>query len=52
MVRAISLEPMADNSETCTAAEENKVVRKGAGFGFGSLYALISLFCLRRKFMK
>jgi hypothetical protein len=51
-VRAISLEPMADDSETCTAAEEDKVVRKGAGFGVGSLFALISLFGLRRKFMK
>jgi hypothetical protein len=52
VVRAISLEPMADNGEKCTAAEEDKVVRKGAGFGFGSLFALISLFGLRRKFMK
>jgi hypothetical protein len=52
VVRAISIEPMADNSETCTAAEEDKVVRKGASFGFGSLFALISLFGLRRKFMK
>jgi len=52
VVRAVSLEPMADDGETCTAEEEGKVIRKGAGFGFGSLCALISLFGLRRKFMK
>jgi len=52
VVRAISLEPMPDDGEVCTAEEEGKVIRKGAGFGFGSLFALISLFGLRRKFMK
>jgi hypothetical protein len=52
VVRAISLQPMADNSEICTAEEEDKVVRQGASFSFGSLFALISLFGLRRKFMK
>ncbi len=54
VVRAISLEliPGGDDGEICTAEEEGKVIRKGAGFGFGSLFALISLFGLRRKLMK
>jgi hypothetical protein len=54
VVRAISLEliPGGDDGEVCTAEEEGKVERQGAGFGFGSLFALISLFGLRRKFMK
>ncbi|MDX2370351.1 MAG: DUF3466 family protein [Colwellia sp.] len=52
VVRAISLEPTPDDGEICTAEEEGKLVRQGAGFGFGSLFALISLFGLRRKFMK
>ncbi|NQY88936.1 MAG: DUF3466 family protein [Colwellia sp.] len=52
VIRAISLEPMSDDGETCTAEEEGKVIRKGAGFGFGSLFALISLFGLRGKFTK
>ena len=55
VVRAISLEFInggGDDGEICSAEEEGKVVRQGAGFGFGSLFALISLFGLRRKFMK
>jgi hypothetical protein len=52
VVRAISLELTPDDGETCTAEEEGKVIRKGAGFGFGSLFALISLFGLRGKFTK
>ena len=52
VVRAISLELMDETGEVCTAEEEEKVERKGAGFGLGSLFALISLFGLRRKFMK
>jgi len=52
VVRAISLELMDETGELCTAEEEEKVERKGAGFGLGSLFALISLFGLRRKFMK
>ena len=52
VVRAISLEPMPEDGEICTAEEEGKLVRQGASFSFGSLFALISLFGLRRKFMK
>ena len=52
VVRAISLELMDETGEVCTAEEVEKVERKGAGFGLGSLFALISLFGLRRKFIK
>ncbi|PHR83343.1 MAG: hypothetical protein COA59_12130 [Colwellia sp.] len=52
VVRAISLEPMPDDNEICTAEEDGKLVRQGASLGFGSLLALISLFGLRRKLMK
>jgi hypothetical protein len=54
VVRAVSLEliPGGDDGEICTAEEDGKVERQGAGFGFGSLFALISLFGLRRKLMK
>jgi hypothetical protein len=52
VVRAISLEPMPDDGELCTAEEEGKVIRQGASFSFGSLLALFSLLGLRRKFKK
>lgn len=52
VIRAISLKPISETGEVCTAEEEDKVERKGAGFGLGSLFALISIFGLRRKFMK
>ncbi len=52
VVRAISLEPMPEDGEICTAEEDGKLIRQGASFSFGSLFALISLFGLRRKFMK
>jgi hypothetical protein len=52
VVRAISLEPMPEDGAVCTAEEEGSIIRQGAGFGFGSLFALISLFGLRRKLMK
>ncbi len=52
VVRAITLEPMLEDGEVCTAEEEQKVERKGASFGFGPLLMLVSLFGLRRKFMK
>lgn len=49
VVRAVSLIP--EDGELCTVEEEGKLERQGAGFGFSSLFALISLFCLRRKFI-
>ncbi len=52
VVRAISLELMPEDGEVCTAEEAGKLIRQGAGFGFGSLFALLSLFGLRRKLMK
>jgi hypothetical protein len=52
VIRAISLDPITETGEVCTAEEEEKVERKGAGFGLGSLFALISIFGLRRKFIK
>lgn len=52
VVRAISLEGMPEDGEICTAEEDGKLIRQGASFGYGSLFALISLFGLRRKFMK
>lgn len=51
VVRAISLESIPDDGETCSEEEEEKVERKGASFGFGSLLAIFSLFGLRRKLM-
>lgn len=51
VVRAISLEPTPDDSEVCTAEEEEeKVTRKGAGIGFNGLVFLIALLGLRRKY--
>jgi len=52
VVRAISLEPMAEDGEVCTPEEEGKIERKGGSFGFGSLFAFISLLGLRRRLMK
>jgi len=52
VIRAINLELMPEDGEVCTAEEEGKVVRKGAGLGFTALFALISLFGLRRKLKK
>ncbi len=50
VVRAISLEPMPDDGETCTAEEEDKVIRQGASIGFSGVLSLIALFGLRRRF--
>jgi len=52
VVRAVSLVPMPEDGEICTAEEDGKVIRKGASFGFGTFFALITLFGLRRKLMK
>jgi len=50
VVRAISLEPMPDDGEICTAEEENKINRKGASISFSSVLSIMALFGLRRRF--
>lgn len=50
VVRAVSLEPMPDDGEVCTAEEENKVIRKGASISFGSVLSIMALLGLRRRF--
>ena len=50
VVRAISLEPMPDDGEVCTAAEEDKVIRQSASVSFSGILAIMALFGLRRKF--
>lgn len=50
VVRAISLEPMADDGEVCTAEEDSKVIRKGASINFTGFISLMALIGLRRKF--
>jgi hypothetical protein len=50
VVRAVSLEPMPDDGEVCTAKEENKVIREGASISFGGILSILALFGLRRKF--
>ena len=50
VVRAISLEPVPDDGEVCTAEEDSKVIRKGASIGFSGLLSIMALFGLRRKF--
>jgi len=52
VVRSVSLEPIPDDGEICTAEEENKVIRKGASISFGGLLSVMALFGLRRKFYK
>jgi hypothetical protein len=50
IVRSVSLEPMPEDGEVCTAAEENKVIRKGASISFTGVLSIMALFGLRRKF--
>ena len=50
VVRAISLKPVADDGEVCTAEEENKVIRQGASISFSSSLFVMTLFGLRRRF--
>jgi hypothetical protein len=52
IVRSISLEPMPENGEVCTAEEENKVIRKGASINFTGVLTIMALFGIRRKFFK
>ncbi len=50
VVRSVSLEPIPDDGEVCTAEEENKVIRQGASVSFGGLLSVMALLGLRRKF--
>jgi len=50
VVRAISLEPMPEDGEVCTAAEEDKVIRQGGSISFSGILSIMALFGLRRKF--
>jgi len=53
VVRAISLEPMPDDGAVCTAEEEGTaVVRQGASIEYSSVWFLLALFGLRRKFKR
>jgi len=53
VVRAISLEPMPDDGAVCTAEEEGTaVVRQVASIEYSSVWFLLALFGLRRKFKK
>lgn len=53
VVRAISLEPTPDDSEVCSAEEEEEVVvRQGASTNILSIVTLLALFGLRRKFFR
>ena len=49
VVRAISLNPIPDDGEVCTAEEEGKIERQGASLGFGSAWFLMAIFALRRR---
>jgi hypothetical protein len=51
VVRAISLNPIPDDGEVCTAAEEDKVVRQGASISVYGFLSIMALFGLRRRFM-
>ncbi|GAA6173907.1 hypothetical protein NBRC116592_35770 [Colwellia sp. KU-HH00111] len=52
VVRAISLTPSPEDGETCSAKEEDKVIRQGASISFGSLLSVMALLGFRRKFFK
>lgn len=53
VVRAISLEPTPDDSEVCSAEEEEeKVTRKGASVSYTGLLSILALLSLRRRFFK
>ncbi len=52
IVRAVSLEPIPDDGEVCTAEEEDKVIRKGASVSFSAVLSIMALFGLRRRFFK
>lgn len=47
VVRAVNLEPIADDGQICTAEEENKIERQGASLSY-SLLGLLSLLTIIR----
>lgn len=51
IVRAVSLEPIPDDGEVCTAEEEDKVIREGASISVTSILSIMTLFGLRRRFL-
>jgi len=51
VVRAISLNPITDDGEICTAEEDGKVERQGGSVGFGSVWLLLIILGLRRKLL-
>ena len=50
VVRAISLEPIPDDGEVCSAEQEGKVERQGASMSMNSIWLFMVLIGLRRKF--
>lgn len=51
IVRSVSLEPIPDDGEVCTAEEEDKVIRQGASVSFSGILSIMALFGLRRRFL-
>ncbi len=49
VVRAVVLEPIADDGQVCPEKEEDKVERQGASFGLFGLLSLLALISLRRR---
>lgn len=49
VVRAVTLEPIPDDGQICTAEEEGKVERQGASLGLYTLLSLFGLGLFRRK---
>jgi hypothetical protein len=52
VVRAISLNPIPDDGEVCTAEEEGKVIRQGASVSTMTSLFIIAILGFRRKFFK
>jgi hypothetical protein len=50
VVRAISLNPIPDDGEVCTAEEEGKVIRQGASVSIMTSLFMIAILGFRRKF--
>ena len=52
VVRSVSLDPIPDDGEVCTAEEDDLVIRKGASVNFISLLSIFGLLAIRRKIIK